>query len=88
MMSIINRLKKIYAKDTVEAAYEAFEKFIHFKRGNDLPMAEYITEFEIKYGKAKVHGFELSSSTQGFFLLDQAGLSDDHKKLVRATITK
>ena len=84
---VVERLRKIYAKDTVEAAYVAFENFIHFKRENSISILDYITEFESKYSKAKKHGFDLSDTTQGFFLLNQAGLSEDHKKLVRATIS-
>ena len=87
VQKVVERLRKIYAKDKVEAAYEAFDKFIHFKKKDKMNMVDYITEFESNYSKAKTHGFELSDSSQGFFLMNQAGLSDDHKKLVRATIT-
>ena len=49
---------------------------------------EYTNEFDKRYNKAKLHGFTLADSCQGYFLLNQAKLSEDHKKLIRATITK
>ena len=85
---ILLELAKIYKKDTIDAAYEAFEKFIKFNRDPSMNITEYINEFEKRYNKAKSHGFTLAASCLGYFLLNQARLSDDHKKLVRATITK
>ena len=85
---IIKELAKIHKKDTLEVAYEAFESFIYYKREASSDINGFITEFSRRYAKAKQHGCELSESTLGFFLLNQAKLSDDHKKLVRATITK
>ena len=51
-------------------------------------MNEYVNEFERRYHKAKEHGCVLSPSILGFFLLNQCQLSDDHKKLIKATITE
>lgn len=85
---IIDKLGTIYKKDQVDAAYETFEKFINFRRESSMNMNNFISEFESKYNKAKNHGFELSSSSLAFFLLNQAKLSDDHKKLIRATLDK
>ena len=51
-------------------------------------ISEYINEFDKRYTKAKTHDFKLSDGCLGYFLLNQARLSEDHKKLVRATITK
>ena len=82
------KLGAIYKKDSVDTAYETFEKFIYYKREALMGITEFINEFERRYNKSKQHGFELSSSTLAFFMLNQAGLSDDHKKLVKATITK
>ena len=84
---ILNRLGKIYKKDEVDTAYEAFERFIHFSKDEKMSMQEYINEFESRYCKAKPLGCELSDNIQGYFLLNQAGLGSDHMKLVRATIT-
>ena len=85
---ILEKLGGIYKKDNVDTAYEAFENFISFKRDSSMNITDYIVEFEKRYSKAKIQGFELSSSSLAFFLLNQAKLSEDHKKLVRATITK
>lgn len=85
---IKNKLRKIYKKDSVETAYETFESFIYFKRKPQMSITEFVNEFEKRYNKSKEHKFELSSSTRAFFLLNQANLSEDHKKLVKATISQ
>ena len=84
--TILNKLRSIYRKDSVDTAYEAFEKFIYFTREGSMTISEYINEFERRYNKAKVHGCELSSSIRAFYLLNQAKLSEEHKKLIRATL--
>ena len=85
---ILTKLSKVFKKDTVDAAYEAFEEFIHLKRPADGNISNFITEFEAKYNKAKVHGCELSSPIRAYFLLNQANLSDANKQLARATVNK
>ena len=84
---VIAELDKIYKKDSIDTAYEAFEKFVSFRRNGSMNIREYINEFEKLYSRAKSHGFKLADSCLGYFLLNQAKLSEDHKKLVRATIT-
>ena len=86
--NIIAHLGKVYKKDTVDMAYEAFEKFIYYRRESNASMSDYINEFETRYHKAKEHKFEIGGSSLAFFLLNQAKLSEDHKKLIRATLTK
>ena len=86
--AILAKLAKIYKKDSIDSAYEAFESFISFKRDSSMNISEYVNEFDKRKNKAKSHGFTLSDECLGYFLLNQARLSDDNKKLVRATITK
>ena len=85
---ILEVLGKIYKKDEVDTAYEAFESFINFRREENMNISQFINEFERRYNKAKPHGCELSKGILGYFLLNQANLSPENKKLVRATITK
>ena len=85
---VIAELDKLYKKDSIDTAYEAFEQFISFRRDGSMNIREYILAFDKRYAKAKSHGFTLADSCLGYFLLNQAKLSEDHKKLVRATITK
>ena len=86
--AILTKLGSIYKKDSVDTAHESLENFIHFRRDSSMNITEYIIQFEKRYNKAKSHGFELTDSGLGYFLLNQARLSEDHKKLIRATITK
>ena len=85
---IMQKLRAVYKKDSVDSAYEAFEKFIYFKRPDEMQIAAFITEFERKLNKAKSHGCILSENILAFLLLDQANLADTNKKLVRATLEK
>ena len=86
--NILKKLGSLYKKDTVDTAYETFERFIYFGRDTNKSMSTFINEFESRYNKAKDHSFELGDSSLAFFLLNQAKLSDENKKLIRATITK
>ena len=84
--ALIEFFEKIYKKDAVDTAYEAFEKFVYFKRPEEMKMKEYVVEFEKRQSKATKHGCELSSGISAFFLLNQAQLSEEKKNLIKATI--
>ena len=43
---ILTELSKIYKRDTVETAYEAFDEFIKFNRGTKQNISQFIIEFE------------------------------------------
>ena len=86
--SIINKLSKIYKKDSVDAAYEDFENFINFKRPSDMSISNFITEFETRYAKTQENKCSLSTNILAYFLLNQAQLSENNNKLVRATLDK
>ena len=88
VQQILDKLGKIYKKDKVDTAYESFERFIYFHREPEMNMSKFISEFESRYNKAKQHGCVLSTSILGFFLLNQAKLSESNKKLIKATITE
>ena len=82
---ILEKLRKVYKKDSIDSAYEAFEKFIYYQKEENVSMSQFINEFEARYNKAKTHGCELSSSILAFFLLDRAKLSKEHQQLIRAS---
>ena len=84
--NILAELAKIYKKDSVDSAYDAFESFIKFTRDPSMNISAYNIEFEKRYNKARSHGFTLADSCLGYFLLNQARLSEEHRKLIRATI--
>ena len=51
--SVIAKLKVLYKNDTIDTAYDAFEKFIYFKRDMDTSIKDYVNEFERRYKDAK-----------------------------------
>ena len=85
---ILEKLGKIYKKDTLDSAYEAFENFIYFKRPDEMKVSNFVIEFEKRHLKAKTHGCQLSESILGFLLLNQAQLAKDKKDLIKATLDK
>ena len=57
--NILEKLGKIYKKDSVDTAYETFKIFIKYTRNAGVSIATYISEFERRYSKAKEHDCEL-----------------------------
>ena len=85
---ILDKLGKVFKKDSVDAAYEAFDQFINLKRLEGASISSFVNEFERLHNKAKVHGCDLSSPILAYFLLNQANLSESNKQLARATVSK
>ena len=85
---ILEKLGIIYKKDAVDSAYESFERFIYYKRPDEINVSDFVLEFEKRHLKAKSHGCLLSDDILGFLLLNQAKLSKEKKELIKATIDK
>ena len=58
--NIIKKLDSLYKKDTVQVAYEAYDKFERFKRPENMSMKNFIIEFERLVSKTKSHGMSMS----------------------------
>ena len=50
---LIQKLDEIFKKEEVDGAYEAYNKFEHFKRDQEKSMINYIIEFDELYAKVK-----------------------------------
>ena len=81
-------LDKIYLKDSTCQAYEAYEEFERFVRPADMKISDYIIKFEQLYNKAKNHQMTVSDGAVAYRLLNSAGLSENNKQLVRATVSE
>ena len=80
-------LNPLYLKDKVQNAYIQYETFEAYKRPKELNMKDYINEFERLHNKIKEYDMALPDGVLAYKLLKQAGLSETHEQLIRATIT-
>ena len=88
MKNVFDCLDKLYLKDTTCLAYEAYEEFEKFIRPPEMKISDYIIKFEQLYSKAKNHEMTISDGAVAYRLLNSAGLSENNKQLVRATVSE
>ena len=84
---IIKKLNALYMKDKTQSAYEAYDSFESFKRPNNMPIDEFINEFERLKSRTESYGTSLSSDVLAFRVLKSANLSQAHEQLAKATIS-
>ena len=85
--NLLEKLDNLYLKDTHHSAYEAYEKFEKFSRVSSMNMNEYIIEFERLYNKIKNQEMTLPEGVLAYRFLNGSNISENHKQLVRATLT-
>ena len=83
---LINKLKDLYAKDTDQLSYTAYEQFETFCRPIEMNLTDYINEFERLYNKIKVYKMELPTGVLAYRMLKSANISEEKQQLVRATL--
>ena len=85
---LINKLKSLFAKDSNQAAYLAYDKFETFKRPIDMNIVDFINEFERLYNNIKKYEMELPTGVLAYRLLKSADISEDKQQLARATLSE
>ena len=85
---LINKLKSLFAKDSNQAAYLAYDKFETFKRPIDMNIVDFINEFERLYNNIKKFEMELPTGVLTYRLLKSADISEDKQQLARATLSE
>ena len=86
--TIVAALDKIFKKDETQTAFAAFDEFIKYRRPANMKIRDYMTEFNLKYGKIKLHKMDLPQGVLAYSLLTCANLPDDQERLCRATVAK
>ena len=84
---ILTQLDKLYLKDKLQLAYQAYDNFEKFKRPTEMPISEFVVEFERLYNKAKAYEMILPDGILAYKFLNNANITDSHEKLIRATMT-
>lgn len=82
---ITQALDKMFLKDRTESGFEAFDNFIKYRRPENVPVDQYITEFNIRYNKLKDYKMELPEGVLAYALLTCANLPQEQEQLARAT---
>ena len=83
--NLLDCLDELFLKDETCSSYEAVEKFV---RPAAMSIGDYITQFEQLYNKAKTHKMEILDGVLAYCLLNSENLSEQHKQLVRATVSE
>ena len=85
---IMGKLKELFAKDSEQAAFLAYEQFETYMRPAEKTMVEFINEWERRYAKIKEKKMELPDGVLAYRLLKSANVSDIQQTMVRTSITK
>lgn len=89
---LLQELDKLYLKDVTQSAFESIDDFINFKRTADTSMGDYCRAFRQRHArlqqKRNTTNPIFEDGVLAYYLLSQAGLSEDQKLLIRATTTK
>ena len=56
---VLEQLDKLYLKDKLQLAYQAYDNFRKFKRPSEMPIADFVIEFDRLYNRAKAYKMEL-----------------------------
>ena len=82
------KLKTLFAKDSEQAAFKAYEQFETYMRPEEMEMIEFINEWERRYAKIAEKNMTLPDGVLGYRLLKSANISDICQTMVRTSITK
>ena len=91
---LLDDLEKVFGRDKTSSLFTAIEKFEKFFRPPEQPIPEFISEFSTRLNELKQR-CEADSKDQlygsqilAYRLLEQANLSPEQKRLLRATCPK
>ena len=81
------KLKTLFAKDSEQAAFKAYEQFETYMRPEGMEMIEFINEWERRYAKISEKNMTLPDGVLGYRLLKSANISDICQTMVRTSIS-
>ena len=85
---LLTKLKELFAKDSEQAAFQAYEQFETFMRPEGMGMVDFINEWERRYAKIKEKQMELPDGVLAYRLLKSANISEIKQTMVRTSIGK
>ena len=85
---LINKLEKLYVKDSKASAYLAYKKFEFFQRPTDMNIIDYLNKFERLFYDIQRYEITLPSGVLAYWVLKSANLTPEKQQLAWATITE
>ena len=70
---------KLYLKDKLQLRYQNYDKFAKIKRPSEMPIANFVVDFELHFNKVMVYKMELLDIL-AYKFLNNANISDFHEK--------
>ena len=85
---ILDKLDKVYKKDTLMENYGKMKKYFKMERGSAEKMRNFVVRYEkAAYECSRALGKEmLEGEAKGFHVLEQANLTDNQKQMVLAAV--
>ena len=83
---IIERLNRLFKKDSTVIKYQTLKAFMTFKRPSNMSIQPYLNEFDKRLFKTESYGTVISDDILAYRLLKSGNLSSYHEELVKATI--
>lgn len=79
--TLLAELDKVFQKERVDSAYEAYKTFDAYRKADSTSMSEYIIEFDQRYQKTRKYDMALPDAVLAFKLLDSANLTTQERQL-------
>ena len=83
---VLEHLDAMFKKDETVTAYEMYEDFAIYTRGEKVSMSDHITEFERRWNKTKTEGTQLTENVLAYRLLKSSNLPPGKEQLIKATL--
>ena len=88
LSKLCSKLDKLFKEDKNKAALETYDKFERYSRPSEMTIADYLIEFDRMTAQLKLHKIILPEPVLAYRVLRSANLTDDHEKLIRATVSE
>ena len=85
---LYSKLDELFKEDENKAALETYDKFERYSRPSEMIIADYLIEFDRMSAQLKLHKIILPEPVLAYSVLRSANLTNDHEKLIRATVSE
>ena len=85
---LYSKLDKLFKEDENKAALETYDMFERYSRASVMTIVNYLIKFDRMTAQLKLHKIMLPEPVLAYRVLRSANLTDDHEKLIRATVSE
>ena len=83
-----SKLDKLIKENENKTALETYHKFERYSRPSEMTIADYLIEFDRMTAQLKLQKIILPEPVLAYRVLRRANLTNDHEKLIRATVSE